>query len=237
MVGYLIWDFDDTLARRDGRWSGALIQAAATEGVVVDAAALKPYLREGFPWHLPGIVRMEESSKQWWSRLEILFISALENGAGLDHEAAIRAAGRVKAIYCEPSGWEIFPDVVPALERLSAAGWRHVILSNHVPELADLVAALGLAPHFEVIFSSGLTGVEKPHPSAFQMVREHAGDGARIVMIGDSWVADVGGATAAGLEAVLVRKAHPEARWYCERLDGLVDVLGASYEAKKPPLY
>lgn len=225
MAGCLIWDFDDTLARRDGRWSGALAQASATEGVVVDVAALKPYLREGFPWHLPETIRVDEPAHAWWARLEALFVIALENGAGMGREAALRAAGRVKEIYCEPSGWEVFADVVPALERLSAAGWRHVILSNHVPELEDLVAALGLAPHFEIIFSSGLTGVEKPHPSAFQMVRGHAGDGVRIVMIGDSWVADVGGATSAGMEAVLVRKAHPEARWFCDGLAGLPDVL------------
>jgi|GEM_PF-3887862 len=62
MAGYLIWDFDDTLARRDGRWSGALVQAAATEGVTVDAAALKPYLREGFPWHLHENVRVGEAA-------------------------------------------------------------------------------------------------------------------------------------------------------------------------------
>ncbi|WAC19742.1 HAD family hydrolase [Luteolibacter sp. SL250] len=227
MAGYLIWDFDDTLARRDGRWSGALAQAAATEGVAVDAAALKPYLREGFPWHLPETVRVDEAAEAWWARLELLFITALESGAGLAHEAAVRAADRVKAIYCEPTGWEVFADVVPALERLSAAGWRHVILSNHVPELADLVAALGLTPHFEIIFTSGLTGVEKPHPSAFRMVRQHARDDVRIVMIGDRWVADVGGASAAGLEAVLVRKHHPEARWFCEDLGGLAEVLDA----------
>jgi len=212
MTGCLIWDFDDTLARRDGRWSGALVQAAATEGVAVDVAALKRYLREGFPWHVHETVRVDEPADAWWARLEALFITALENGAGMEREAAVRAAGRVKAIYCEPSGWEVFPDVVPALARLSEAGWRHVILSNHVPELADLVEALGLAPHFEIIFSSGVTGIEKPHASAFRMVCEHAGDGVRIVMIGDSWGADVGGAAAAGLEAVLVRKHHPEAR-------------------------
>ncbi len=225
MTGYLIWDFDDTLARRDGRWSGALAQAAATEGVVVEAAALTPYLREGFPWHLPDTIRVDEPTEAWWARLEILFIHALESGAGVDRAMAIRAAERVKAIYCEPAGWEVFADVVPALERLSKAGWRHVILSNHVPELADLVEALGLAPHFEIIFSSGLTGVEKPHPSAFRMVREHAGESPRIVMIGDSWAADVGGAKAAGIEAVLVRKHHPEAQWFCEGLEGLADAL------------
>jgi putative hydrolase of the HAD superfamily len=233
MAGYLIWDFDDTLARRDGRWSGALAQAAATEGVVVDVAALKPYLREGFPWHLPETIRVDEAAETWWARLELLFITALESGAGMERESAIRAAGRVKAIYREPSGWEVFADVVPALEHLSASGWRHVILSNHVPELADLVAALGLTRHFEIIFSSGMTGVEKPHPSAFQMVRKHAGEDARIVMIGDSWVADVGGATAAGLQAVLVRKEHPEARWFCRELGGLAEVLEAIADGNK----
>ena len=47
MAGYLIWDFDDTLARRDGRWSGALAQAAATEEMVVDVAALLGTIADG----------------------------------------------------------------------------------------------------------------------------------------------------------------------------------------------
>lgn len=227
MAGYLIWDFDDTLARRDGRWSGALAQAAATEGVVVDAASLKPYLREGFPWHLPDSIRVDESVEVWWARLEALFVTALESGAGLERGAAIRAAGRVREIYCEPAGWEVFPDVLPALTRFSEAGWRHVILSNHVPELGDLVSALGLAPYFEMVFSSGLTGVEKPHPTAFQLVKDHAGEGVRLVMIGDSWRADIGGAATVGMDAILVRKHHPEAERFCADLEGLEDVLGA----------
>ncbi len=31
--------------------------------------------------------------------------------------------------------WELFDDTLPALDQLSADGWSHVVLSNHVPEL------------------------------------------------------------------------------------------------------
>jgi hypothetical protein len=36
-------------------------------------------------------------------------------------------------------GWEVFADTRPALKATAEAGWRNVILSNHVPELAALV--------------------------------------------------------------------------------------------------
>jgi FMN phosphatase YigB (HAD superfamily) len=49
-------------------------------------------------------------------------------------------------------------------------------------------------------------------------------------MIGDSWSADVKGARAVGMRAILVREAHPEADLRCESLHeaaAIVDGRGA----------
>jgi KaiC/GvpD/RAD55 family RecA-like ATPase len=56
---------------------------------------------------------------------------------------------------------------VQALQRLAAVGWRHIVLSNHVPELASIVAGVGLGYLVETVLSSARTGYEKPHPEAF----------------------------------------------------------------------
>lgn len=104
---------------------------------------------------------------------------------------------------------------MPALQALSGAGWRHVIVSNHVPELEQLVADLGLAAHFEAVVTSALVGYEKPHPEIFRIATALTGTG-RTVMVGDNPVADVEGARSAGLEAHLVRRtddrypSHPD---------------------------
>ena len=45
----------------------------------------------------------------------------------------------------------IWGDTVSGLKTLAAAGWRHVILSNHVPELSRIVEALGIGSYFEAI--------------------------------------------------------------------------------------
>jgi hypothetical protein len=44
-------------------------------------------------------------------------------------------------------------------------------------------------------------------------------------MIGDSWRADVQGALAVGMRAILVRSEHPEAPLRCATLDEVVDVV------------
>ena len=94
---------------------------------------------------------------------------------------------------------------MPALDRLGEAGWRHAVLSNHVPELEQIVAGLGLDRHVESVLCSGVTGYEKPHPEAFATALRLRRDGEPVWMVGDNPEADVEGARRAGLPAVLVR--------------------------------
>ena len=92
-----------------------------------------------------------------------------------------------------------------AWEELRNEGWRHVILSNHVPELRRIVDGLGLTPYFERIFNSAEMGYEKLHPRAFQYVMESLGPVREIWMVGDNAVADVQGGRAVGMNALLAR--------------------------------
>jgi putative hydrolase of the HAD superfamily len=103
----------------------------------------------------------------------------------------------------------VYPDTIEVLAELSSAGWRHMVLSNHVPELPELISALGLGVHFDRVFTSAKIGFEKPHPAAFAAALSVMPRRRRIVMIGDSFVADYQGAKSAGLEAILVRAEHP----------------------------
>jgi len=49
---YILWDFDGTLAYRDGNWSGALYSILLNNGIIdITIDALKPYLTKGFTWH------------------------------------------------------------------------------------------------------------------------------------------------------------------------------------------
>jgi putative hydrolase of the HAD superfamily len=79
------------------------------------------------------------------------------------------------------------------------------VLSNHVPELSTLVEQLGLGGLVERVFSSAATGYEKPHPEAFRLALRAFGDPVRRWMVGDNPTADVAGAEAIGIPAILVR--------------------------------
>lgn len=93
------------------------------------------------------------------------------------------------------------------LSLLRDRGWRHVIVSNHIPELPALVGALGLAGWFDAAVTSAQVGFEKPHPRLFEAARA-VSPNPPIWMIGDNPIADVAGARSAGLDAILVRTRH-----------------------------
>ena len=199
----VLWDFDETIAEREGMWSGALLAAldAACPGHGVTRDALRPGLRDGFPWHAPDVGHAHPTPDAWWAALAPLLSGACV-GAGVSAGDAERAAAALRGFYLDPAGWSVYDDVAPALDRLS--GYRHVVVSNHVPELPSLVTALGLS--FDAVVTSAEVGWEKPNPRIFRVALDAAGVAARDAwMVGDNPVADVAGAEAAGIRAILVR--------------------------------
>ena len=135
-----------------------------------------------------------------------MLLTAAYEGVGIEARRAAELAGRVRERYVDPTRvWELFPDTKPVLERLRDQGWRHVVLSNHVPELPAIAEGLGLTPLVDHIVTSAATGYEKPHPEAFRLALELCGAPDEVWMVGDNPTADVAGAEAAGIPAVLVR--------------------------------
>jgi putative hydrolase of the HAD superfamily len=125
----------------------------------------------------------------------------------LDH-ATVRAA------MLEALEFEAFPDVVPALRELRGRGLRLVVVSNWDCSLPAWLERAGLGGLFDGTVSSAVAGAAKPAPAAFQAGLRVAGcSAAEAVHVGDSVENDVAGARAAGLRAVLVRRAgEPPAR-------------------------
>jgi putative hydrolase of the HAD superfamily len=134
----------------------------------------------------------------------------------------------VRERYTDPAGWLLYDDTIPALTELSRRGWRHVVLSNHVPELPAIIKSLGLAPHLAAIVNSASTGYEKPHPQAFRLALAAADRPDRIWMIGDNPTADIAGARAAGIDAILVRTSNPGLRHHAPDLTTVPDLITAA---------
>jgi putative hydrolase of the HAD superfamily len=102
--------------------------------------------------------------------------------------------------------WEPYADVVPALEALRAVdGLRIGIVSDWGSNLEAIVAALGLDRYLDFTLASGAVGLAKPDPAFFRLAAERAGVAPEeALMVGDSYRADVLGARAAGLDALLL---------------------------------
>jgi putative hydrolase of the HAD superfamily len=100
------------------------------------------------------------------------------------------------------------------------------VLSNHVWELPEICHAHGFVPPLTEVLTSARLGVEKPHPEAYEAAIAAAGCAAsEILFVGDTYEADVAGPERAGMQALLVRRPHAEARRYADDLRGVLPLL------------
>jgi putative hydrolase of the HAD superfamily len=211
MTKAVIWDFDGTLGKRSGRWSDTLVEILDTEspGHGVTASSLMPGLARGFPWHNPERAHPELADPDiWWEHLLGVLRGALAS-VGVAGSLADLVLARARFEYTRLDRWSLFPDAIPALDRLRGAGWRQAILSNHYPELPDIVRGLGIWDYFEVVLSSAAIGFEKPNSQAIACVIEDLGHPEMAWMIGDNPEADIAGAARCGIPGVLVRQSLP----------------------------
>jgi FMN phosphatase YigB (HAD superfamily) len=155
-------------------------------------------------------------------------------GLDMEVERARRAAAGAS------DGYEVidlYPDVVPCIERLRADGWLVGVAANQ-PAYAEepLRAAL---PGLDLLGLSDVWGVEKPTPAFFERVVSELGvPASRIVFVGDRLDNDVLPAQRAGMKGVLLRRgpwglrdaASPGASAADLRVDGLEQLPGLAAE-------
>jgi putative hydrolase of the HAD superfamily len=225
---YLIWDFDGTLGYREPMWSGSLLEAIREEypDHPITVSEIHPHLEYGYRWHNHEQAYTHvTTAEHWWQEMADLLSAALGK-MGFDPEQSRRISGRFRSIYIRFDNWHIFDDTLPTLAALSSQGWRHIILSNHVPELPEIAAHLGITPYIDRIFNSADTGYEKPHPQAYQNVLDTLDQPTALWMIGDNPIADVAGANAMGIPAILVRTGKKEGvQYYCEGLEEIGKIV------------
>lgn len=104
--------------------------------------------------------------------------------------------------------FEVFPEVPGVLAALRAEGCRLVVVSNWDISLHDVLEQTGLAEGLHGVVISAELGVAKPDARIFERALEVAGVHAcNALHVGDDPVADVQGAQAAGVEALLVDRS------------------------------
>lgn len=212
----ILWDFDGTLVPFTS-WRLALMDVLdeCQPGHSVDQEQIRPFLRDGFPWHKPQESHTHLSTPEaWWKQLEPVFVRAFQ-GVGLAETRAQELSRYVRRHMTDSRRYTLLEDTLPTLKYLAEKGWTQGILSNHMPELSGVVRALGLDPFIDFCLSSGITGYEKPHPQAFRLALEQAGNPEKVWMVGDNVIADIKGAEDAGIAAILVNQPPVEEVKYC----------------------
>lgn len=204
---YLLWDFDNTLAYRDGMWSSTIFELLKEQGYSnLKIDDIRPHLSNGFPWHSPEIAHREFfNGEEWWSYMNKYFARVLMK-LGIEKNDSKRISSCIRERYMDYNRWFVYDDTVSCLKSATIKGYSNIILSNHIPELEMIVNNLGIRDFFLKIYSSANLGYEKPNEKIFTNVISKLQNIESITMIGDSYNADILGALAAGIEAILVRK-------------------------------
>jgi HAD superfamily hydrolase (TIGR01549 family) len=126
---------------------------------------------------------------------------------------------------------DFYPDALPCLLTLRAAGYRIGLAGNQPEEAETALAQANVTADF--IASSARWGVEKPSPAFFDKVVQAAGVAVHeIAYVGDRLDNDVLPAADAGMTAVFIRRgpwgyiqaAWPEAARAHHRIDSLSEL-------------
>ncbi len=162
----------------------------------------------------------EERASDLWSQMYAAVLLEL----GLNGRADVLG----REIYDEfgdSRWWKTFPDVIPGLERLKAAGLRLGMISNWDSRLPDLCHGLGISAHFDFILSSANIGLHKPNPRIFELALRRAGiEASQACHVGDHYYADVLGARSAGLEPILLDRNGLAPRGDCLVVSDLLEL-------------
>ena len=129
---------------------------------------------------------------------------------------------------------DLYPDVRPAFDRLSAAGYQVGIAGNQPERAAASLREMGLG--VDLVLTSAAMGVEKPDPRFFVRVAEMSGHApSEIAYVGDRVDNDVLPALGAGMRSVFLRRGpwghihaqRPEIHRAAARITGLDQLPGA----------
>lgn len=223
----ILWDFDNTLAYRDGKWTKSLCNVLVNNGYnEFNHESISNTFKTGFPWH-----RYEEAhsdyfnNMSWWEYVNTLISKAIFAVGIIDAEENKRLTNQFKKEYMRIDSWSLYDDTIRNLEYSISLGYKNVILSNHIPELELLGEGLGITKYFESVITSAKVGYEKPNRKIFEEVFKLSRND-EYYMIGDNYSADVVGGINSGFNSILVRKENTmNYNKYSKDLDGIWEFI------------
>lgn len=225
-------DIGDTVMRPNPSWEHVYAMAFDEFGVAVSVEELHGALRKAYRHGGWGMEKGFEPTEETSFRRTVEIDAAAIAELGLDPmpEAFYR---RLAELFMVTSHWHIFPDAYGALTALQDRGLVVGAVSNWVWNLPELLHALDLVQHFDFIAASARVGYEKPHARIFEWALDRAGvEPAEAIHVGDHVDADVEGARAVGIDAVLIDRNGryraddvPDGVPVIKDLDGLLPIV------------
>ncbi|MDI3269077.1 MAG: HAD-IA family hydrolase [Bacillota bacterium] len=136
--------------------------------------------------------------------------------------------------------WELYPDVIPVLQRLKQQDYLLGVVSNWGRSGRQELKRLGLLPLLDAVLLSGEVSVQKPDPAIFALALAELGtEPEETLMVGDHYEHDIYGAAGAGIMGLLLDRAGTVdlCRYPCPRVRSLQGVALALEKAPQwvPP--
>ncbi|MGB4442565.1 MAG: HAD-IA family hydrolase [Coriobacteriia bacterium] len=202
----VFFDVGNTLLYADPSVSEVCRQVLAEAGHIRDLHVIDSFMPLVDAYYEE---RYEEDDAFWTdeertSSVWVGMYSMLCRRLGIEDEA-VDLARRVYSEFGRPDRWSAYEDVRPAFERLKNRGLRVGIISNWDARLVGLLRGLGFGDVLDDIVSSADVGVHKPDPRIFELSCERIGvRPGEAAHVGDHHYADILGASAVGMRAVLI---------------------------------
>jgi REG-2-like HAD superfamily hydrolase len=153
----------------------------------------------------------------WWR--EVIKRTAI--GAGANPQAVDSSLPKIVPSLMERfssrQGYKLFHDSLSVLRRLHQMNIYTALISNTDTRMLSVLKDLEIAPYLDSIILSEEVGIEKPDAKIFQLALGFSMQSASVPMemqdsvhVGDELESDYHGARAAGMHALLLRRAGPE---------------------------
>ncbi|HOC17933.1 MAG TPA: HAD-IA family hydrolase [Vicinamibacterales bacterium] len=190
------------IARRHGEHADADALGAAFAREMASTPAVQAW----------GLSReaAEAAERGWWHSLVRRVLDLAGAGGLLDAARFEPFFDDLYRHFTTADAWRLYPDVLPALDRLETAGIATGLITNYDSRIYRLVESLGLASSLGSITIPASAGATKPARAIFgQALFCHRLAASEAGHVGDSLADDYQGALEAGLHAVLLdRDGH-----------------------------
>ncbi len=199
-------DFHGTIAHKS--YSDTLYQVLSEfhPGHLYTQGTFRDLLDGSYFWDNPQTPHTQyKKPAAWWKYMNTKLKDAYVQLGYKDD--AQKMVERFKELYTDANEYYVYEDALEGIKKIREMGWVIVILSNHMPELKKVIRNMPFSKYIRRVISSANVGFEKPNPKFYEYAQKKIVFRRKTVMIGDNILADIQGATEAGIPAILVRNS------------------------------